>query len=347
MNGPPHHPGRLHRVRAFGKWSWLVLAAAALAAGAAFWALRAPGPEVAGPPGPGPWFVDVTDEVGLDFLHDAGPVGDYFMPQQMGSGAAFLDFDNDGRLDLVLVCYVDYDPTWPCTGPAGKRDFCAPNTFRGRVSRLFHNQSGPSAEGPVRFEDATVRSGLGRVPGPGLGVVCADFDGDGWPDIFVANDGAPNRLWINRHDGTFADEALLRGIACDGRGRAMAGMGIAFGDADGDGLLDAFVTHLGEETHTLWRQSPRGLFLDGTARAGLLDSHWRGTGFGTLFGDFDCDGHLDLAVVNGRVAPARAPATGRWARSGAATRSATSCSPTTARGASKTCPLRTPPCVGR
>jgi hypothetical protein len=133
-------------------------------------------------------------------------------------------------------------------------------------------------------------------------VVCADFDGDGWPDILVANDGEPNRLWINHHDGTFVDEAVSRGLAVSRRGAPEANMGIALGGvADGD-RLDVFVTHLTQETNTLWVQGPRGRYEDRTTSAGLARSRWRGTGFGTVLGDFDQDGALDLAVVNGRVA---------------------------------------------
>jgi enediyne biosynthesis protein E4 len=362
------------------------------------------------------WFADVTDEVGLDFVHQAGPTETYFMPQQVGSGAAifsldaqgtraiyllqnagpgtgvtnrlyrqlpnghfedvskgsgldidgysmgvavgdvnndgladvlvtqygggarlflnqgqgkflevtkeaglsnpgwgtsaaFVDYDRDGYLDLVVVNYVDYDPTWPCQAPNGKPDYCSPKTFHGRVSRLFHNLGGKgrdsipgSATPGVRFEDVTEPSGLGSKPGPGLGVVCADFDGDGWPDIFIANDGAANHLWMNQRDGTFREQAVQCNVALNGMGQAQAGMGVALGDVNGDGLFDLFVTHLTEETNTLWRQGPRGQFRDATVLANLAAPAWRGTGFGTLLADFDNDGAPDLAIVNGRVA---------------------------------------------
>jgi hypothetical protein len=132
-------------------------------------------------------------------------------------------------------------------------------------------------------------------------IVCADFDGDHWPDIFITDDGLPNRLFINQRNGKFKEEAVARGLAYTGMGAAAANMGIAIGDADGDGLFDVFVPHLAEENHTLWRQAPRGLFQDVTARAGLLGLPWHGTGFGAVFADFDCDGALDLAVANGLV----------------------------------------------
>jgi hypothetical protein len=142
-------------------------------------------------------------------------------------------------------------------------------------------------------------------------VIAADFDGDGWPDLFIANDGKPNHLWINKRDGTFAEEALSRGVAFTQMGSAFAGMGIAVGDLENTGLLDLYVTHLTAETNTLWKQGPRGRFTDQTARWGGAGTTWRATGFGTLMADFDLDGFVDLAVVNGRVSKGhRQPASG-------------------------------------
>ncbi len=215
------------------------------------------------------------------------------------TSACFVDYDRDGWLDLVVVNYVDYDPTRVCDA-GGKADYCPPWSFQGTVTRLYHNR-GKSGNGGVAFEDVTVAAGLGRTPGPGLGVLAADFDGDGWPDILVANDAQPNRLWINRHDGTFRDEAAQRGLAYNGLGQPQGNMGIALGDVDGSDRFAVFITHLNEELHTLWTQESPGRFRDGTAAAGLAASRWHGTGFGTFFGDFDNDGALDLAIVNGSV----------------------------------------------
>jgi hypothetical protein len=217
-----------------------------------------------------------------------------------GTSAAFVDYDRDGWLDLVVVNYLDYDPSRPCVTPGGVPGFCHPSAFPGTVTKLFRNR-GPQPDGRVRFEDVSLASGIGKLAGPGLGVVCADFDGDGWPDIFVANDGRPNRLWVNQKNGTFKDEAVSRGVAYTLMGQAYAGMGVAVGDVDNDGLLDLYVTHLTSETNTLWVQGPRGVFKDRTQDWHLADPRWRGTGFGTLMADFDHDGRLDLAVVNGRV----------------------------------------------
>lgn len=228
-----------------------------------------------------------------------------------GTSANFFDYDRDGWLDLVIVNYLDDDPHWRCYNPMSKREYCGPTHFKGTVSKLFRNlgpggKDDPGAKGAhaprVRFQDVTIKAGLAKAPGPGLAVYCADFTEDGWPDILIVNDNEPNHLWVNQKNGTFTEEAAIRGIAVDSMGQAQAGMGVAVGDVDEDGLLDIYMTHLSSERNTLWKQGPqRGQFRDLTAASGLLASDWRATGFGTLMADFDHDGWIDLAVANGAV----------------------------------------------
>lgn len=232
-------------------------------------------------------FRDVSREAGLDNPRWAAP-------------ASFIDFDRDGRLDLVVGNYVDYDPTHVCHDIQGRQDFCAPKAFADTVTRLWRNVTAKPGEAP-KFEDRTESSGLTRAPGAALGLVCADFDGDAWPDIFCSDDGRPNRLFINRKNGTFTEEAAARGLAFNAMGGTAANMGTAFADVDGDGLGDVFVTHLTEEFHGLWKQGPRGIFSDSVAAVGLQQQSWRGTGFGAVLGDLNCDGAVDLAFVNGLV----------------------------------------------
>ena len=151
----------------------------------------------------------------------------------------------------------------------------------------------------MAFEDVTVRTGLALVAGPGLGAVSADFNRDAMPDLFIANDGSANHLWLSNGAGRFSEDGLLHGVAYSGVGLPEANMGIALGDVDGNGLFDLFVTHLTEELHRLWLQDESGYFQDRTAQFGLAGA--RSTGYGTLFGDFDNDGDEDLVVANGMV----------------------------------------------
>ncbi len=142
---------------------------------------------------------------------------------------------------------------------------------------------------------------MAAASGNTLGGVAADLNGDGWPDLYVANDMTPNRLWINRRDGTFADEALFAGVALNWQGEAEASMGVDAGDFDGDGDDDLFMTHLTGETNTLYLNDGAGVFRDRTLAAGLDAPSWRQTAFGTLWFDYDNDGWLDLLAVNGAV----------------------------------------------
>lgn len=352
------------------------------------------------------WFEDVTDRAGLDFHHDPGPVGDYLMPQSIGSGGAFFDFDNDGRLDIYLIHgappavgsrnrlyhqqpdghfrdvsegsgldvagrgmgaavgdvnndglpdmllteygrlrlfvnqgqgrfrdvtdaaglsysrwataasffdydrdgwldlavggYVDYTPSSSCYDTRGSLEFCGPQGKPGVATRLFRNR-GAGPTGDARFEDVSVASGLARQAGATLGLLCADLNEDHWPDMLLAEDGMANRLYINQRDGRFTEEAVPRGIAYNAFGAATADMGVAFGDVDGDGWRDIFMTHVAWEQHALWKQGPAGWFQDQTTAAGLGSLARRGTGFGTVLADFDQDGDLDLAWTNGDI----------------------------------------------
>ena len=168
------------------------------------------------------------------------------------SSASFLDYDRDGDLDLFVCHYLQDNPERICrTSLKEKRDYCGPDKFQGVRDSLYRN------EGNGRFSNVTVEAGISRAL-PGFGVICFDLTGDGWVDIYVANDMKPNQLWVNRRDGTFTDEALARGLALNGAGKQEAGMGVALGDVDGDGRLDLFITHLADQTHTLYTAAETG-----------------------------------------------------------------------------------------
>jgi hypothetical protein len=217
--------------------------------------------------------------------------------------AIFFDYDGDGWLDLFVGNNVTFDNTGAtvCRSLSGAPDYCGPGAYPYQADRLYRNL-GRGPGGRVSFEDATASSGLATSPPrPTLGSVTADFDGDGWVDLYVANDGQPNNLWLNRHDGTFSDEALLAGCAVNADGASEASMGVVTGDFDGDGDPDLFMTHLIKETNTLFLNDGRGIFSDATAAAGLASVSLPYTSFGTAPLDYDNDGRIDLLVVNGAV----------------------------------------------
>jgi len=211
--------------------------------------------------------------------------------------AVFFDFDRDGNLDLYVGNYVDLSPATrkACYSETGARDYCGPAAFSGETDRLFHGK------GDGTFEDVTAPAGLGATPAPTLGAITGDFNGDGWPDLYVANDGASNFLWINQGDGTFGDQALLGGCALNTDGLPEAGMGVDAGDFDGDGDEDIFLAHLTRETNTLYRNGGGGLFTDISRPAGLAGPSLDKTAFGAQWIDIDNDGRLDLLTANGAV----------------------------------------------
>jgi len=212
------------------------------------------------------------------------------------TSAAFCDFDRDGYLDLYVVGYVDYDGGVECTDKAGRREYCGPDNFEDRTDTLLRNL------GNGRFQDVSSQAGIDVVTGAGLGLVCEDVDDDGWVDVYVANDGDPNQLWINQGDGTFIDDALIMGSSVNASGLYEAGMGVVAADFDNDRDFDLFLTHLRDETNTLYRNLGSGLgFEDQTAQVGLAAESTPFTGFGTAPVDLDLDGDLDLVIANGRV----------------------------------------------
>ena len=212
--------------------------------------------------------------------------------------ASFVDIDRDGWLDLYVGNYVDHRLDLPqpeCFIGTGERDYCGPKAYTPVPDQLYHNR------GDGTFVDVMAEAQVAGEYGPALGVVAADVNGDGWADIYVANDSEPNQLWINQQDGSFTNGALLAGVAFNADGRTEGSMGVDAGDVDADGDDDLFMTHLTTETNTLYINDGSGLFQDGTARAGLGAPSVAYTGFGTAWLDVDNDGWLDLLVVNGAV----------------------------------------------
>jgi hypothetical protein len=214
-----------------------------------------------------------------------------------GVSASFVDYDRDGWLDLYVGNNVNYTlgNETVCPNMAGARDYCPPQIYGGQRDRLYRNQ------GQGRFTDVTSTALAGGTFGPALGVSTADFDGDGWMDIYVANDGAENLLWINQRNGTFKDMALLAGAAVNEAGRPEASMGVDAGDYDNDGDEDLFMTHLTSEGNNLYVNDGSGTFQDLSAASGLGPLSLPYTGWGTTWFDYDNDGWLDLLSVNGTV----------------------------------------------
>jgi len=212
------------------------------------------------------------------------------------TSATFFDYDRDGRLDLFVVNYVDFAVAMKreCFSSGGARDYCNPVVYTPTPDRLFHNN------GDGTFTDVSAKAGITRATGRGLGVLAADFNEDGWTDLYVANDGDGNQLWINeRGSGVFRDDALLAGVAVNRTGQAQGSMGIDLADIDRDGDEDLFVTNLDNESNTFYVNTGKGLFEDRTSEFGLFRLGF--TGFGARFFDYDNDGWLDLMVVNGAV----------------------------------------------
>jgi hypothetical protein len=220
------------------------------------------------------------------------------------TGCAFGDYDRDGYVDLYVANYVAFDEK--TVRPRGSNDlcrymgadvFCGPIGLPGQSDVLYHNN------GDGTFSDVTGKAAIRDPDYYGFGVLFTDFDNDGWPDIYVANDSQPNLLFHNKKDGTFSEVGLLSGSALNEAGRAQSGMGVTAGDYDGNGYLDIFVTNFARDTNTLYKNLGNMFFIDTTVGAGLGEISLPHLGWGANFADFDNDGLLDIFVANGHVYP--------------------------------------------
>lgn len=245
-------------------------------------------------------FVDITAQAGI-------------VEDGYSTSAAFVDFDRDGWLDLYVAHYIS-DPlhghSAACDFGEGRLSYCGPLRFTRESDQLFRNL-GPGksknvddgdANG-VRFADVSETAGIRAASGAAFTIVVSDFSRDGWPDIYVAHDMYANRLWINRTDGSFADEATIRGAATDGAGVIGGSMGVAAGDANGDGAIDLVVTKFSHEGATFYRGGEDGLFTDISRESQVLQATRPHTGWGAVLVDLDHDGDLDLPIANGLVTP--------------------------------------------
>lgn len=211
--------------------------------------------------------------------------------------AAFFDYDRDGWLDLYVGQYLRYSPEHElhCVGPSGAPDYCTPRSYEPAPGFLFHNNRNGT------FTDVTKKAGMAGASGPALGEAAADFNGDGWLDLFVANDSVEDQLWVNQHDGSFRNVGLEAGVALTAAGHAESSMGTDAADFDNDGDEDLFVAEQTGEGHNLFVNDGRAQFEDRGDTSGIRAGSLAFTGFGAGWLDVDNDGALELLVVNGAV----------------------------------------------
>ena len=230
-------------------------------------------------------FVDVTEKSGL-----AGRKG-------FSTSALWFDFDRDGLLDLLICNYVKWSPELDvfCSVDGKRKSYCTPEAYHGDTCWLFRNR------GNGTFEDVTAKSGIFDPTSKSLGVTLVDYDHDGWPDILVANDTQPNKLYRNRRNGTFEDVGLHAGVAFSEDGKARAGMGIDAADFDNSGVEGIAITNFDNEMIALYRPSKPGMYADVAMDAGIGQASRDSLGFGCSFLDINLDGRLDLVAVNGHI----------------------------------------------
>ena len=230
-------------------------------------------------------FTDVTKKAGL------------WGPNEFSTSAAWVDYDRDGHLDLVVANYVQWSPENDiyCALDGKTKSYCTPEPYKGSSIRLWHNR------GDGTFEDATQKAGLYDPTSKSLGVAILDANQDGWPDILVSNDTQPNKLYINNGNGTFSEKGVQAGIGYSEDGIARAGMGVDAGDYDRSGYPSVLITNFSNQMLALYHNERNGLFVDDAPQSDVGHASLLTLGFGCFFFDYDLDGWLDIYIANGHI----------------------------------------------
>jgi hypothetical protein len=230
-------------------------------------------------------FTDVTQKAGL------------WGPKELSTSAAWVDYDKDGKLDLVVANYVQWsiENDLYCTLDGKSKSYCTPESYRGASVRLWHNR------GDGTFEDVTKKAGLGDTTSKTLGIAAMDYDGDGWTDLLLSNDTQPNKLYHNNGNGTFTEKAVLAGVAFSEDGIARAGMGVDAADYDRSGAPSLLITNFSNQMVSLYHNEGKGLFVDEAPRSEIGRDTLLTLGFGCFFFDYDLDGWPDILIVNGHI----------------------------------------------
>ena len=230
-------------------------------------------------------FTDVTASAGLSGINE------------FSTSAAWVDYDRDGKLDLIVANYVQWTPETDlrCTLDGTHKSYCTPESYKGSSARLWHNL------GHGRFEDVTKKAGLGDPTSKGLGIAVLDYNNDGWPDLLIANDTQPNKLYLNNHDGTFSEKAIPAGIGFSEDGVARAGMGVDAADYDRSGKPSIIISNFSNQMMSLYHNEGNGLFVDEASRSSVGRASLLTLGFACFFFDYDLDGWPDIFVANGHL----------------------------------------------